>query len=96
MEIIYNICIFNQRGLLIMKGWKDISEYNAIWKNIIKGAEYYDRTYEQRKNPKCEFDIEFSDYYKKSMDKLKKFQEKYIKEHPEEFDENGNFKEDTK
>lgn len=77
-----------------MKGWKDIPEYNTIWKDIIDGAEYYDKTYEQRKKSNCEFDLEYEEYYKKSMEKVKNFQKKYMNEHPEQFDETGKFKQE--
>ena len=76
-----------------MKGWKDIPEYKALWDKSMKDYEYlktlkYDKT--------NEFDTPEHAHWIKWYPILLDFVSRYRKEHPEEFDENGNFKEDTK
>ncbi len=76
-----------------MKDWKDIPEYNQIWKKIFEGAKYYDDTYDERqKKQKFDVDLEYRKFHLETRKWLADFQNDYRKKHPEEFDENGNFK----
>ena len=79
-----------------MKEWDDVPEFRDMWDKFMKKVTYYGLTYKQRMKPGNEFDTEYEEYCKKAKKEMLDFQNKYRKEHPEEFDENGNFKEDTK
>lgn len=78
-----------------MKEWKDVPEYKKAWDEFMTKGLELDQTYWQRKIPNCEFDFELYEFDKKNWEKIRKIQDEYRKLHPEEFDENGNFKVDA-
>lgn len=80
-----------------MKEWKEIPEYREAWDIAVKNAEKFCQDRIGKKIVlRGEFDDELHNFHVKQMRRLRDVQDKYRKEHPEEFDENGNFKEDTK
>lgn len=72
-----------------MKGWQDIPEYKKLWDEAMAEYEYL-KTLEYDKNN--EFDTPEHRHWIKWNPILIDFVRKYKKEHPEEFDENGKFK----
>lgn len=72
-----------------MKEWKDIPEFKKLWDEAMAEYEYL-KTLEYDKNN--EFDTPEHRHYVKWYRVLFDFTEKYRKEHPEEFDEDGKFK----
>lgn len=72
-----------------MKEWKDIPEYKKIYDECCNDCLLL---YEATKNSKEEFPQEEKAFHDKWWPKFKKFAENYRKQHPEEFDENGKFK----
>ncbi len=72
-----------------MKEWKDIPEYKKLYDECCKDCLILQ---ENIKNSKQEFPHEQKVFHDKWWFRLKDFTKKYRKEHPEEFDENGKFK----
>ena len=80
-----------------MSVWDRVPEYLQLKKEMF--AENEKVSLEEReywKQGKGEFCPAVHDFFIKWNKIIDDFQNKYRKEHPEEFDENGNFKEDTK
>lgn len=75
-----------------MKDWKDIPEFKLLWDKAMKDYEYLKTLNYDNQN---EFDTPEHAHYLKWYAKLLEFTKKYRKEHPEEFDKHGNFKQDT-
>lgn len=76
-----------------MKEWKDVPEYKKIYDEICSEQKLVEGLEKKDKN---EFNPEIKKIHRDWWNRLLGFTERYRKEHPEEFDENGNFKEDTK
>lgn len=72
-----------------MKEWKDIPEFKKLWDEAMEEYEYL-KTLEYDKNN--EFDTPEHKHWEKWNPILVNFVKKYQEEHPEEFDENGKFK----
>lgn len=72
-----------------MKKWRDIPEYEKLWQDFLVDYEYY-KTLDY--DPNNEFDTPERRHHQKWNPILCAFMDKYRKEHPEEFDEQGRFK----
>lgn len=72
-----------------MKKWLDIPEYQELYKELCKECE---KINDLEEKSQLEFDPEITKLKKAMLKKLDDFIDQYMKDHPEEFDENGQFK----